>query len=257
MGEPGGALVVAVDVRAGVEAAFGVFTAGIGDWWPVAAYSVEPGRLEAVVLEGWAGGRLYERWAGGDEADWGQVLAWEPPARVLLAWSPSPERPAPTAVEVRFTAVDPEHTRVELEHRGWERLGDQGDHVWAGYEEGWPRVLDAFAGAATGAHHRWFARSLNGLVWRLLARPIRPEPALHHARRCPELAGGAPGVADFDHAYAAETMARALACAGDLGQAATWHSRATAAGATVAADDDRRIFTDDLATGPWFGLNRR
>jgi hypothetical protein len=57
--------------------------------------------------------------------------------------------------------------------------------------------------------------------------------------------------------YAAEAMARALACAGDLDQAATWHSRATAAGATVADDEDRQIFTDDLATGPWFGLNRR
>jgi hypothetical protein len=52
-------------------------------------------------------------------------------------------------------------------------------------------------------------------------------------------------------------MARALACAGDLDQAATWHSRATAAGATVADDEDRQIFTDDLAIGPWFGLNRR
>jgi hypothetical protein len=61
-------------------------------------------------------------------------------------------------------------------------------------------------------------------------------------------------VADFDHAYAAEAMARALACAGDLDQAATWHSRATAAGATVTDDEDRKIFTDDLATGPWFGL---
>ncbi|HET9558837.1 MAG TPA: hypothetical protein VFS70_17005, partial [Actinomycetota bacterium] len=63
--------------------------------------------------------------------------------------------------------------------------------------------------------------------------------------------------ADFDHAYAAEAMARALACAGDLDQSAAWHSRATAAGATVADDEDRQVFTDDLATGPWFGLNRR
>jgi hypothetical protein len=49
-------------------------------------------------------------------------------------------------------------------------------------------------------------------------------------------------------------MARALAGAGDLGQAAGWHSRATAAGATIADDEDRKIFTEDLATGPWFGL---
>ena len=292
-------VVAGVDVLAGVEEAFAAFTAGIGGWWPVAGFSVEPGKVEAVVLEGRAGGRLYERWDDGGEADWGQVLAWEPPARVLLAWSPGLERPAPTAVEVRFRAVDPGHTRVELEHRGWERLVDAGPQVRAGYQDGWPRVLDAYAGAAMAAHHRWFARSLNGLVWRLLARADRtgdddarmvdaahasqyhwreaggppatrgewlvshvhavlgrPEPALHHARRCLELAGTEAGLADFDHAYAAEAMARALACAGQLDQAATWHSRATAAGATISDDEDRKLFTDDLATGPWFGLHR-
>src|SRR5918992_1565821 len=74
----------------------------------------------------------------------------------------------------------------------------------------------------------------------------RPEPALVHARRCLELTTE-PGVADFDHAYAAEAMARALACAGDLDQAAGWHSRAAAAGAGIADDEDREIFTGDLA----------
>ena len=61
-------------------------------------------------------------------------------------------------------------------------------------------------------------------------------------------------MADFDQAYAAVAMARALACAGELDQAATWHSRATEAGAAVADDEDRDIFTGDLAGGPWFGL---
>ena len=145
--------------------------------------------------------------------------------------------------------------------------------------------------------HRELGRSLNGVVWQLLARTDRSddddarmvdaahasqyhwreaggpprtrgewlvshvyavlgraEPALHHAQRCLELAGAEPGLADFDHAYAAEAMARALACAGDRDQAATWHTRATAAGAAISDDEDRQIFTADLTTGPWFGL---
>ena len=296
MTEPIQPVVVGIDVRRGIEEAFRVFTAEIGTWWPVAAHSVEPDKVETVVLEPRVGGRLYERWHDGGQADWGRVLAWEPPARLLLAWSPNPDRPAPTEVEVRFVAVEPDHTRVELEHRGWERLGDLAAQARSSYEGGWPGVLDAFAGAAMAVHHRAFARSLNGLVWRLLARTGRtadedarmvdaahasqyhwreaggppatrgewlvshvyavlgrPEPALHHARRCLALADG-PGVADFDTAYAAEAMARALACAGDLDQAAGWHSRATAAGATIADDEDRKIVTEDLTTGPWFGL---
>ena len=145
--------------------------------------------------------------------------------------------------------------------------------------------------------HRELGRSLNGLVWQLLARTDRAddddarmvdaahasqyhwreaggppgtrgewllshvyavlgraEPALHHARRCLALAGAEQGVADFDHAYAAEAMARALACAGDLDQAAAWHTWATAAGAAITDDEDREIFTADLTTGPWFDL---
>jgi len=288
---------VAVEVRRGVEEAFRVFTTDIGAWWPLLGHSVAPDKVEAVVLEGRPGGRLYERWRDGGEADWARVLAWEPPARLVLAWRPNPERRAETEVEVRFVAVEADHTRVELEHRGWERLGDLAAEARASYDDGWPGVLDAYAGAAMAVHHRAFARSLNGLVWRLLARSGRSadddarmvdaahasqyhwreaggppatrgewlvshvyavlgraEPALHHARRCVELAGAEPGAADFDHAYAAEAMARALAGAGDLGQAAGWHSRATAAGTTIADDEDRKIFTEDLATGPWFGL---
>jgi len=296
MTEPIEPVVVAIEVRRGIEEAFRVFTAEIGAWWPVAGHSVEPAKVETVVLEGRVGGRLYERWHDGGEADWGRVLAWEPPARLLLSWSPTPDRPEGTEVEVRFTAVEPDHTRVELEHRGWERLGALAAQARASYEGGWPGVLDAYAGVAMAVHHQAFARSLNGLVWRLLARTGRtgdddarmvdaahasqyhwrkaggppatrgewlvshvyavlgrPEPALHHARRCLELAD-APGVADFDTAHAAEAMARALACAGDLDQAAAWHSRATAAGATITDDEDRKIFTEDLTTGPWFGL---
>ena len=289
---------VAIEVRRGIEEAFRVFTDEIAAWWPVAGHSVEPDRVEAVVLEGRLGGRLYERWHDGGEADWGRVVAWEPPQRLVLAWKPNPERRAATEVEVRFVAVEPDHTRVELEHRGWERLGDLGPEARASYDGGWPGVLDSYAGTAMAVHHRAFARSLNNLVWRLLAKSGRtagddarmvdaahaslyhwrevggppatrgewlvahvyavlgrPEPALHHARRCLDLAGAEPGVADFDHTYAAEAMARALACAGDLEPAAGWHSRATAAGATIADDEDRKIFTEDLATGPWFGLS--
>jgi uncharacterized protein YndB with AHSA1/START domain len=145
MTEPIEPVVVAVEVRRAIEDAFQVFTAGIDAWWPVADHSVEPDRVEAVVLEAGVGGRLYERWHDGHEADWARVLAWEPPARLLLSWHPNPDRPAPTEVEVRFVALAPGHTRVELEHRGWERLGDQGPESRAGYASGWPGTLASFA----------------------------------------------------------------------------------------------------------------
>jgi uncharacterized protein YndB with AHSA1/START domain len=154
MSEPIQPVVVAIDVRRGIEEAFRVFTAEIGGWWPVASHAVEPDRVETVVLEGRVGGRLYERWRDGGESDWGRVVVWEPPSRLVLSWSPNPERSATTEVEVRFTALEPDHTRVELEHRGWERLGGEAAQARAGYVGGWPIVLDAFAGTAMAVHHR-------------------------------------------------------------------------------------------------------
>ena len=52
-----------------------------------------------VVLEPGVGGRLYEVTADGEQ-DWGKVLAWEPPARLLLDWQIG--EASGTEVEVTF-----------------------------------------------------------------------------------------------------------------------------------------------------------
>ena len=40
-------------------------------------------------------------------------------------------------------------TRVELEHRGWERWGDEAAETRASYDSGWDTVLAPFVGAAS------------------------------------------------------------------------------------------------------------
>jgi uncharacterized protein YndB with AHSA1/START domain len=81
------------------------------------------------------------------------VLVWEPPRRLVLAWQISPERaPEPdpakaSEVEVRFVAEGPSVTRVELEHRGFERhgAGGAGYRAGMGAPQGWPYILDRYA----------------------------------------------------------------------------------------------------------------
>ncbi|MBO0701441.1 MAG: metalloregulator ArsR/SmtB family transcription factor, partial [Candidatus Dormibacteraeota bacterium] len=73
-----------VTVRAPLEVAFRVFV-GLR-WWPVATHHLAEPAGEEAVLEPFVGGRWYERGPGDREQDWGTVLAWEPPHRVLLSW---------------------------------------------------------------------------------------------------------------------------------------------------------------------------
>jgi uncharacterized protein YndB with AHSA1/START domain len=142
-----------VTVNRPVEEAFKVFTEGIDSWWPLERHSIEAmdsdgARVpEAAVLEPREGGRLYERMTTGEEGYWGTITTWEPPHRVVISWKVNPDAPAPTEIDVRFTE-EGGATRVDLEHRGWERLGDKATEGRAGYAEGWKSVLGRYAEAA-------------------------------------------------------------------------------------------------------------
>ncbi len=143
-----------VTVDCSVEHAFRVFTERIGEWWPLELHSVGSEilgiRAVSVTFEGTRGGRLMERMEGGREAPWADVLAWEEPRRLVLAWHPNPNRETPTEIEVTFEPDGAGRTRVELEHRGWERLGPEGPELRDGYSD-WARILDLYADLASAA----------------------------------------------------------------------------------------------------------
>ena len=129
------------------EEAFKIWVEGLGSWWPFKGHSIGEERVVGAVFEPKAGGRVYEVWDDGQEKDWADVIEYDPPHRFVLAWRPTPNRPAPTEVEVRFVA-DGTGTRLELEHRGWERLGAEGRELRDNYDGGWPTTLARFEEAA-------------------------------------------------------------------------------------------------------------
>jgi uncharacterized protein YndB with AHSA1/START domain len=45
------------------------------------------------MIEPHVGGRWYEKGVDGSECDWGTVLAWEPPHRVVVTWQINGEWP--------------------------------------------------------------------------------------------------------------------------------------------------------------------
>lgn len=122
-----------VRVNAPLAVAFEVFIEH--RWWPVETHHVaEPPGCEAI-LEPFQGGRWYERAADGTETNWGTVLAWQPPHRLLLTWQVSPlwtyeEDPVRgSEIEVTFTEEGSGVTRVDLTHRRLERYGSETERM--------------------------------------------------------------------------------------------------------------------------------
>jgi uncharacterized protein YndB with AHSA1/START domain len=143
-----------VVIEASQEQVFTAFTSGHDTWWP-REFHIGHAALEEVVLEQRPGGRWYERDIDGSECDWGEVLVWEPPTRLVLAWRISGEWAYDgdllTEVEVRFVAEGPTRTRVELEHRGLDAYGDDMQQMHDHFNSGWPGILAGFAALAVEA----------------------------------------------------------------------------------------------------------
>jgi uncharacterized protein YndB with AHSA1/START domain len=141
-----------ITVAASQQRAFEVFTAQFGAWWPK-DYHIGEAAMADFVVEPKVGGRWYELGVDGKQCDTGRVTAFDPPNRLVLAWQLNerwqyePDPAHASEVEVRFIAEGPSQTRVELEHRGFERHGAGADGVRAGIDAptGWTLVLELFA----------------------------------------------------------------------------------------------------------------
>jgi uncharacterized protein YndB with AHSA1/START domain len=141
-----------ITVPVSQQRAFEVFTAELGTWWPK-EFSIGEAEMADFVVEPKVGGRWYEVGVDGKECDTGRVTAFDPPARLTLAWHLNerfqydPDPAHASEVEVRFIAQDPTRTTVELEHRGFERHGGGADGVHGVVDspQGWSDCLELFA----------------------------------------------------------------------------------------------------------------
>jgi hypothetical protein len=140
---------LSLEVACPAGQAFELWTRRIGTWWPP-DHTVS-GERDFVVLDGAPGGRIYERTADGVEHEWGRVTLWEPPARLGYSWYIGRTAADATFVQVSFVPVGEQRTVIEIEHRGWERLGDDAA-TWRNRNQiGWKTLLPHFVAAATVA----------------------------------------------------------------------------------------------------------
>ena len=131
-------------------AAFRLFTADMGSWWPLATHSIAGDDAIGVRFEEREGGQVVELTGAGVEYPWADVLAWDPPNLVVLSWHPTVEVVAASIIEVRFE-IDGDGCRMHLEHRDWEAFGEGlGNELRVRYDPGWDLVLAPFEARAAG-----------------------------------------------------------------------------------------------------------
>jgi hypothetical protein len=144
-----------INVNTSAEHAFHVFTEGFDTWWP-RSHSIGGSALQKAIIEAKSGGRCYQQSVDGTECDWGRILVWEPPRRFVLAWQLNaewqyePDMAKASEVEVSFTPEPDGSTRVDLEHRHFDRHGAGAPVVRAGVDspEGWGGLLQMYAAIA-------------------------------------------------------------------------------------------------------------
>jgi len=143
-----------IEVKAPIAHAFQVFATRMGEWWHKEHSIARETDQKDVVIEPRAGGRWFEIGADGSEHDWGRVLAYEPPHRLLLAWQLTREfqydANFETTVEVRFEERGG-LTIVEFEHRDLERMGADAVELFEGMDGGWGMLLGLFQSKAEEA----------------------------------------------------------------------------------------------------------
>ena len=121
----------------------------MGRWWP-ASHHVGTVPFRDVVIEPRAGGRWYEIDTQDKQGQWGKVLAWEPPQRVVLSWHLDTkfefheEMSLASELEFSFHSVGPRQTRVEFEHRHIERHGEGYEKLRDLLDGGWVFILGEY-----------------------------------------------------------------------------------------------------------------
>lgn len=136
-------------VEAGAPATFDIFTRHLGDWWPL-AYTFSGPAFAGAWIDAHAGGTWHEQNAAGELLPWGAVRIFQRVERLVLAFAIGPQRrPAPghaaSEVDIRFQDAGTGLTRVQVEHRDFDRHGDGATTVREGMDSphGWPLILAA------------------------------------------------------------------------------------------------------------------
>ena len=149
-------LVKTIEVPCSQETAFGVFIKEMDSWWPLDKFSVsamDGQPAKALRVEPRLGGQIVEIGPDDTEYLWGTIKSYDPYDAFSMDFHiPQPSEIVEDAslVEVRFTALAMDQTRVELTQSNWEAFGERAEALRGGYGGGWVVIFEQAFKAACG-----------------------------------------------------------------------------------------------------------
>ncbi len=133
-------IVKTIEVPCTQATAFHVFVNEMGSWWPLHKRSVSmiSGKpAKSLRIEPKQGGKIVEIGHDGTEHLWGTIRSYDPNDSISMDFHIGMPAESASLVEVRFTALGDERTRVELTQSNWEAFGELAEMMRSGYGSGW------------------------------------------------------------------------------------------------------------------------
>ncbi len=147
-------IVKTIEVPCSQERAFRVFVSEMGSWWPLdkRSMSMKSGKpAKSLRIEPKLGGKIVEIGHDDTEHLWGTIKSYDPHDSISMDFHMGMPAESASLVEVRFTALGNERTRVELTQSNWEAFGEMAGMLRGGYASGWVIIFEqAFKSACGG-----------------------------------------------------------------------------------------------------------
>ena len=146
-----------VEVPCNQEQAFTIFIAEMDSWWPLSKFTVsamggQPAK--GVRVDTKPGGEIVEIGSNGSEHSWGFIKDYDPYSYLSMHFHiPTPDEIVNdrSLVELTFTVIDEDNTRVELKQSNWEAFGGRAKDLQGGYGGGWTMIFEqAYKAACVG-----------------------------------------------------------------------------------------------------------
>lgn len=146
-------IVKTIEVPCSQEKAFKVFVNEMGTWWPLdkRSMSMKSGKpAKSLRIEPKQGGKIVEIGHDDTEHLWGTIKSYDPYDSITLNFHMGLPAENASLVEVRFTALQQERTRVELTQSNWEAFGDMAEMLRGFYGSGWVVIFERSFKSACG-----------------------------------------------------------------------------------------------------------